>query len=332
VGFGIYIWERLVPLLILSTERLESTELNRIEPRRERRERRERRREEEMSVSSGEELVGEDVFVCGRWHEMPYGISAGSGEWTHVNGKGKDSRRERKRKWMYEKEVKKLSGHDMGDDELRASIWKEVCEKERYLNEKHRLSERKKNSDVMRKYRRDEKEYEKYFVREEMRSGKYNVKTESSLRGFKYSKEDKKDMESMLEAKHRIRWNLVPLEGELMRSRLVKGQVWKPEVATKRVYDKDGVVKKSVRVGLHGQSKIERNAESGKLKVKKFEMGFVRSVVMSRLKLGLSQQEAAMLVMVRESLYKSFEKGNELYDVALKSMLNWKLVMKASKM
>ena len=144
------------------------------------------------------------------------------------------------------------------------------------------------------------------------------------LRG-EYLMERKKvwpsEPEELVSARHKSMRRLVPVDGKYLDVPMVGHQNWVPVVAGK------------VRGGgggrgrvLHGQSKIERNADEGDYKRKKFTSEFVKQVRDAREKQGLSQKEVGMLVQRHESEYSAFERGELMYDTSLKSMLQWKVL------
>ena len=77
---------------------------------------------------------------------------------------------------------------------------------------------------------------------------------------------------------------------------------------------------------LHGQSKVERNAEEGDYKQKRFDAEFVKKVRLAREKLGLTQKDVVMQIQRHETEYSAFERGELLFDTSLKSMLQWKVL------
>lgn len=72
-------------------------------------------------------------------------------------------------------------------------------------------------------------------------------------------------------------------------------------------------------------NKVERNAEEGNLKTRAFTRDFIELVRTARVQRDMSQGDLAKEVNVLEGDIKRFEKGELMYDGALKSLLTWKL-------
>ena len=132
-----------------------------------------------------------------------------------------------------------------------------------------------------------------------------------------------KEPEELVMARQRSMKRLVPVDGVYMDVPYIPHQNHQPVVARKGGKVKGSGKGKKV---LHGQSKVERNAEEGDYKQKRFDAEFVKKVRLAREKLGLTQKDVAMQIQRHETEYSAFERGELLFDTSLKSMLQWKVL------
>lgn len=131
-------------------------------------------------------------------------------------------------------------------------------------------------------------------------------------------------------------------------------QNWRPEIVDNRPRDEDGnilserrrdadTVARGVRRGRNERNfrhkntsnrqgdmtksaaRIEKDADEGNLKVKKFESEFIKRVIDARLKKNMKQKDLAALVNRTENDIKNFEKGDLPYNAGMKSFLLIKL-------
>ncbi len=187
------------------------------------------------------------------------------------------------------------------------------------------------NQTPMTRFRSFEREEERCFTEQAIKYGIYKVKPMDAIHGFRPSSSGYDNKAAYRKDIIRQMTTMVPIDKfQTLPSRSFPHQNWKPEMTNMRTAYKSSHTSHN-NTSIHGMSKIERNADNGKLAIEKFSKEFIKSVVKARINLNLSQKLAAAKVNITENRLSSFEKGTENFDRALKSLLIWKIINEANK-